>query len=217
MAVIVRKRKGENIGSLIFRFGRKMKQSGVLKNVKKKRFRARPANKRKRRSSALYRLKRQRKRKSMALREKLNQELILAQKAHDALKTDTLRLVSAAIHNQEIEKRVKADKPNLTEEEILSVFKKEAKKRKEAIQIYGSGGRPDLAQKEAAELKILEEYLPPELNESEIKKVVLKVIQELNARGSKDFNRVMPEAMKILKNQADASVISRLIKIALDK
>lgn len=151
------------------------------------------------------------------LKDKLNKDAVQALKNKDELRLGTLRLLSAAIHNLEIEKRTKSGTSDLTDEEITDLLRREARKRKEAIELYKKGERRELAAKEEAELKIVGEYLPPELGVEEIKKAVVAALAKVGSdvKGPQDFGRVMSEAMKILKGRADANLVSELVKKAL--
>lgn len=142
----------------------------------------------------------------MALLLHLNEDVKTALKSGDSLKVSTLRMILSSIHNREIEKRSKS-KDALTDEEIIDVLRKEAKKRKEAIEIYSKAGRADLKDKEAGELEIIQSYLPPEIGDEEIEKVVKSVI----ALGEREFGKVMKEAMKQLAGRAEARRVSELI------
>jgi len=132
------------------------------------------------------------------------------------VRLDTLRLLRAALHNREIEKRSKGESEGLTDEDVLGVVTREIKKRREAIEMFSKGGRDDSAAKEKAELGVLEVYLPPQMDEGEVKEVIRKVVAATGATSAKDFGKVMGEAMKVLKGKADASVVSRLMKEALE-
>ena len=143
----------------------------------------------------------------MALTEKINSKLKGAIKNGEALKVSTLRMVLSALHNREIEKRSKSQEP-LTEDEVLDVLKKEVKKRKESIEIYGQAGRDDLKDKEIVELKIVQSYLPPELSDEAIEEIVQKVV----ASGEKDFGKVMKAVMAEVKGQADSRKVSEIVK-----
>jgi len=143
----------------------------------------------------------------MGLTEKINNELKDAMKSGAELKVGTLRMVLAAVHNKEIEKRSKNQEP-LNEEDVVDVLKKEVKKRKESIEIYGSAGRNDLKDKETLELQVIQSYLPQEMSDEEVEKVVKKVI---NA-GEKGFGKVMKAVMAEIKGQADSRKISEIIK-----
>jgi len=147
----------------------------------------------------------------MALLLRLNEDVKAALKAGIPLKVSTLRMLLAAIHNREIEKRSK-NKDELTDEEVVDILRKEVKKRKEAMEIYGKANRADLKDKEEAELKIIESYLPPEMAYEEIEKVVRNIISS----GEKDFGRVMKEAMKQLTGRVEAGRVSEVVKSSLE-
>jgi hypothetical protein len=149
---------------------------------------------------------------SGTLLETINADLKAAMKSGDAARLGTLRMLAAAIHNREIEKHGKG---GLTADDVLDVAQKEAKKRKESIQLFMQGGRPDLAATETAELAILKVYLPEELGEEEVRKVVAAAIKATQPQGAKDFGKVMGAAMKELKGRADSTLVTALIKEAL--
>jgi uncharacterized protein len=140
----------------------------------------------------------------------LQEDIKEALKARDALTAGTLRLLLSGIKNKEIEK-----KEELTEEEILKAIQGEAKKRKEAIEIYTKAGRTELAEKEAAELKILQKYLPEELGDEELQKIVDEAIAEVNPATPQDFGKVMGAAMKKTQGRADPKKVTELVKKAL--
>lgn len=122
-----------------------------------------------------------------------------------------LRLLLSSIHNEEIAKRSRGGESVLTTDEEVVVLKREAKKRKEAIDLYRQGGRTDLAEKEERELKVINQYLPPEMSREAIEEVVKKVV----AAGAKDFGSAMKEAMKDLKGKADGQTVAEIIKSVL--
>jgi len=157
----------------------------------------------------------------MNLKEKIEQDLKEAQKKNEALSVSTLRLLSAALHNREIEKRTKLarqgekdleEKSNLVNEEIISVIQSEVKKRKESIEAFEKGGRKELAAKETAELKILMAYLPEQLSEDEIKKIAQEVIKTTGAISKAEMGRIMKEVMQRVKGQADGQMVSRVVQ-----
>ncbi len=148
----------------------------------------------------------------MALLNRINEDLKLALKSQDETQITTLRLLLAAIRNREIEKRAKDKSAELTDEEVMVLIKKEAKKRKEAMEIYGRSGREELAKKETAELKILEKYLPVEASEAEMEAVVKQTMGELKPTSEKDFGRIMKGAMAKLQGRGDASYVSQMVK-----
>ncbi|MAF80209.1 glutamyl-tRNA amidotransferase [bacterium] len=150
-------------------------------------------------------------------KEKIQQDLKEALKGDDTKRRDTLRLLLSAIQNEEIGKKGKEKDEELSEEEVIGVLQKEAKKRKESIEAYTKGDRPDLVEKEEEELKIIEKYLPEEMGEEEVAKIVDEAVQTVNPESMKDFGKVMGEVMKRTKGRADNSKVSKLVKEKLEK
>jgi hypothetical protein len=159
------------------------------------------------------------------LKEKIQQDLNKAIKERKEIEVSTLRLLLAAIFNKEKEKRYKLSKqkPDLTEkdlekesqlvdEEVIEVISFEIKKRKESIELFKKGQRQDLVEKEAKEKDILEKYLPEQLSEEEIKKLVKEVIDKTEAKEIKDMGKVMAELMPKVKGKADGSLVSKIVK-----
>jgi len=146
------------------------------------------------------------------LKEKIKNDLNKAIKEKNSLASDTLRMLLSAISNKEKENKYKENREELTEEEVLEVTSSEAKKRKEAILGFEKGGRTESAEKEKAELVILEEYLPEQLSEEEIRKVVEETIRETSASTMKDIGKVMANLMPKLKGLADGSLVSQIVK-----
>lgn len=147
----------------------------------------------------------------MEIREQLMSEVKAAMKEKNQLKLDTLRFLQSAIKNREIELR-----PNpITSEEVLGVIKKLVKQRKESIEQYKAGNRQDLADQEAAELKILETYLPAQMGKDQIEKVVAEVIAALGAKSVKDMGSVMKEVISRTAGTADNKTVSEVIKSKL--
>lgn len=159
------------------------------------------------------------------LKQKIQTDLTQAVKKGDETGRSTLRMLSAAILNKEKEKRYKASKeePDLNEEElaeksalideeIVEVISSEVKKRKEAIEGFEKGEREDLVKKEKAELEVLEAYLPEQLSEEEIKKIVKEAIEKVGAKEIKDMGKVMSEIMPKVKGKTDGSLVSRTVK-----
>jgi len=144
------------------------------------------------------------------LSEKIQIDLRNAQKAKDELKVSTLRLLLSAIKNFEIAKQGTSYTAN--DQEVVSVIGKEVKQRKEAIEQFKKGDRQDLVDKETNELKILEEYLPQQLSEEEIKELVDKKISKLGATSTSDIGRVMGVLLGELKGKADMGLVNRVVK-----
>ena len=143
----------------------------------------------------------------MTLYDDIIHDLTSAIKGRDTLKLSVLRGLKTAIKNKQVELR-----QELNEDQIRGVISSEIKKRKEAIEVFNQGSRPDLADKEEAELKILTGYLPPQLSGAEIKEILANVIEELSASGPKDLGRVMKSAMPKLAGRADGREVNQLAR-----
>jgi uncharacterized protein YqeY len=144
----------------------------------------------------------------MSLIERLNSELKTAMKSSQGERLGVMRLVLAQIHNREKEKQATGQAPILTEEEILEVMQKEAKKRREAIELFKKGGREDLASKEEGELAIISEFLPAQMGREEIASIVDGYMK----KGISDFASLIKEVMKEVKGKADGRLVSEVIK-----
>ena len=153
-------------------------------------------------------------------KQKIQEDLNSSLKEKRELEVSVLRMVLAAILNKEKEKRFKSGKTEeipLTEEEIIDVISSEIKKRREAIELYTRGVRPELAEKEKKEMEILQKYLPEQLPEEEIKKLVKVAIDKVGAKEIKDMGKVMAELMPQVKGRADGSLVSKIVKELLSK
>ncbi len=137
----------------------------------------------------------------------LKDDLKTAQLEKDELKTSVLRLLLSEIHNSAIQKG-----SELTEDEITSVLNREAKKRKEAATAFKNAGREDQSEKEEAELKILESYLPEQVSTEELTKVVTEVINELGANSMQDMGKVIGQVLSKLGTSVDGSRVSQVVK-----
>lgn len=131
-----------------------------------------------------------------SLKERISKDLIQALKNKDEIKVSTLRLFLAGVHNREIENKGRGGEANLTDDESFEILRREAKKRKEAMEIYVKANRIELANREEEELKVLEGYLPAQLDSAAVSKIIDEAVQSVKPVGSKDFGRVMGEAMK---------------------
>src|SRR3989304_1053759 len=139
--------------------------------------------------------------------ETLQAKIGEALKAHDEIRLSTLRLLSSAFNYEFIAKQHK-----LSEEEELAVDRKEAKKRKEAIEAYEKAGAQDRADKEKKELAILEEYLPAQLSDAEVEKMVDEAIAETGAKTMADMGKVMGAAVAKAAGRAEGGKISELVR-----
>ncbi len=149
----------------------------------------------------------------MSLKEKINTDLKDSMKSGDKLRLETIRSIRALI----LEFEKSGSGKEFTDEEGLRILTVAAKKRKEAIEQYNNANRSDLADKEAAELKIIEEYLPKQLTHDEILDEVKKIADEVGAKGKEDFSKVMPVAAKNLKGKADGKVIREILEKLLSE
>lgn len=148
----------------------------------------------------------------MTLKEKITADLIAAMKAKDKIRLSSLRLLKAAVMKFEVSGDKKKD---ASDEEVLQIMGKEVKQRKDSIDAYRKGGREDLAGKEEAELKILLAYLPAQMSEDELKKVVSQVINQTGFTSKADFGKVMGAVMGQVKGKADGQMVNRLISAML--
>ncbi len=144
----------------------------------------------------------------MMLKEKIHADLLAAMKAKEDVKMGALRLLKAAVMKFE----VAGDKKKAaSDEEVLQIIGREVKQRKDSIDAYQKGGRADLAVKEEAELKILQAYLPAQMGEEELRKVVSQVISQTGAASKADFGKVMGAVMAQVKGKADGQMVNRLV------
>lgn len=148
----------------------------------------------------------------MNLFEKISESVKLAQKSGEAERLAVLRLFVAQIKNREIEKRGSGSSEPLAEEEVLTVLQREAKKRKESIELFLKGGRKDLADKEEKELAMIYEFIPSPMSQEEVEKEVQGV---LSGNSSREFNVLMKECMAKLKGRADGKMITEILKSKL--
>lgn len=147
----------------------------------------------------------------MATVETLTSDIATAMKARDRLALDALRMLKTALTNKSIEKG-----RDLEPAEALQVVNTLVKQRRDSIEQFTKGGRPDLAQKEAAEIDILERYLPAPASDSEIAAAVTEAVEETGASGIKDMGRVMKAAMARLAGKTvDGRVVSDAVKARL--
>jgi uncharacterized protein YqeY len=148
----------------------------------------------------------------MGLKEKLQADLTDAIRSRNEVVSGTVRMLLAAITNEEV--AGKAAKV-LTEAEIITVLSREAKKRREAVEAYTQAKRDDLASKEKAEAAVIANYLPEQLSEDEIKKLIQAAIAETDAKGPAGMGLVMKVLQPKIAGKADGGVVSGLVKAAL--
>ena len=144
------------------------------------------------------------------LKEKILADTKVAMKAGDVKRLGVLRMLSSALNNAKIEKRAKTGKEEeLADDEALLVLAREAKKRRESITIFEQGGRADLAQGEKEELVFIENYLPKQMSEAEIRSALEKAVA---AAPVKEFGAIIKDASKEFKGKADGSLVAKLLK-----
>jgi uncharacterized protein YqeY len=148
----------------------------------------------------------------MGLKEKLQADLTEAIRGRDEVKSGTIRMLLSAITNEEV--AGKAAKV-LTDAEIITVLSRETKKRREAVEAFTAAKRDDLANKEKAEAVVIAQYLPEQLSEAEIKKIIADAIAETNAAGPAGMGLVMKVLQPKIAGKADGGVVSALVKAAL--
>jgi uncharacterized protein len=146
----------------------------------------------------------------MGLKEKIGDDLKAAMKSGDKTRLETLRTLRAALLEKEIEKR--GSHTTMSPEDDVAVLLSAAKKRKESMEHFQKGGRPELVAQEASELAIIEEYLPRQLSAEEVNQVIEKAVAETGASSPADFGRVMPLVMKQLKGKTDGKLVQELVK-----
>ena len=134
--------------------------------------------------------------------------------AKDAVKLGVLRGLLAAFTNENVTLKRKPDQ-ELTDEEVITVIGRQAKQRKDSIEQFEKGGRPELAADEKAELTILEEYLPAQMTREEIVEAVKAKMAELGISAKADMNKLMGPIMKDLKGRADGKVVQEVINTLL--
>jgi hypothetical protein len=144
------------------------------------------------------------------LREKIADDMRTAMKARDQARVGALRMLMAAVKNSEVEKL-----HELSDDEVVEVVAREAKRRRESIEAFEKGGRADLVEKESAELGVLEAYLPAKLSDEELAGIVDEAIAETGASSPKQMGEVMKAVMPKVRGRADGAQVSALVKARL--
>ena len=148
------------------------------------------------------------------LKNKLQSDLNDAIKSRNTLVAETIRMVLAAITNEEVAGK---EKKELSDAEVITVLNREAKKRREAAEAFEQGGRADKAATERAEGEVIAGYLPEQLSEAEIKKLIEETIAAVGASGPADMGKVMGALKAKVAGKADGAMVSSLVKAALNK
>lgn len=151
------------------------------------------------------------------LKEKIKADMKEALKSSKTFELGVIRMLLASLQAKEKEKQYKSGEEQLTEEEVISAIASEVKKRKDAIALYQQGGRPELAENEKKEIEVLQKYLPEQLSEEEIRKLVTESIASTGAKEVKDMGKVMADLNPKIKGKADGGEVSKIIKELLGK
>ena len=147
----------------------------------------------------------------MKLKEQIIADMTAAMKSRDAARTSTLRMLKAAITNRE-----KEGGDALTDEDVMKLLRSQVKQRRDSVEQYQKGGRPELAAKEEAEIAIIETYLPQAASQEEIDQAVAAAIAETGASSMKEMGAVMKAAMaKLTGKNADGKMVSEAVKAKL--
>jgi len=146
----------------------------------------------------------------MNLRQRIEQDMKLAQKSGDRLKLSLTRLLKSDIRYKEIEKG-----KELSDEEVLEVISSSAKKHRDSIEQFKKGGREDLSKKEEEELNLILGYMPAQFNSEELERLVEESMTEVGAEGEKDIGKVMKALMPKVKGRADGKMVNLLVSSKL--
>ncbi len=146
----------------------------------------------------------------MSLREKITEDMKTAMKARETEKLGAIRLLQSALKQKEVDERVV-----LTDDMVLAIIEKILKQRKDSIEQYTAGNRPDLVAKEEFEVGVLSAYMPAQLSEAEVNAILEAVIAETGATTSKDMGKVMNALRPKVAGRADMGKLSALVKARL--
>ena len=144
---------------------------------------------------------------SATIKDKITEDMKNAMRAQQKERLGTIRLILAALKQREVDERIV-----LTDEDILAILNKMIKQRRDSISQFEAGNRPELAAKEAEEIKLIQEYLPAQFSAAEIEKAIADAIQESGAASGKDMGKVMGILKSKLSGKADMTVVSAKVK-----
>ncbi len=147
----------------------------------------------------------------MALKEKLIEDLKSSMKNKDTIRKNTITMIRAAIKQREVDERIQLD-----DDGIIEIISKQLKEKKNVIDDFKRGQRQDLVEQTEKEMEILLEYLPKQLSEEDIRKIVMETVKEVNASSMKDIGLVMKSVMPKLKGKADGSTVNKIVKEILE-
>ncbi len=146
----------------------------------------------------------------MNLQERLTEAMKDAMRAKDSLRLNAIRLIRTAVKNREIDER-----RELGDQDVIGVLSSLVKQRRESAQVYRENNRPDLAEKEEAELAIIEEFLPAQLSEAELSEMIEEAVRQTGAASMKDMGKVMKHLAPQTLGRADGRVVSERVKARL--
>jgi uncharacterized protein YqeY len=148
----------------------------------------------------------------MDINTRLNDEMVIAAKARDKVRLSAIRMLKTALHNKEIDLM----RP-LNESETLQIISAMVKQRKDSIEQFAKGGRTDLVEKEEAELKVVQEFMPAQMSDDEVESIIQKAIAEAGAVSVKDMGKVMKVLMPQLTGKADGKMVGEKVKALLSQ
>lgn len=148
----------------------------------------------------------------MSLKEKITEDMKAAMRAKDAARLGTIRLLTAAMKQKEVDERIE-----LTDAQVHAIIEKMIKQRKDSISQFEAGGRQDLVDIEKAELVVLVDYMPASLPEAEVQAAVTAAVTKAGATGPQDMGKVMALLKAELAGRADMTAVSAMVKVALTK
>lgn len=146
----------------------------------------------------------------MTLKKKMDQEMILAAKAKNKIRLSALRMLKSGLHNREIDL-----KRELNEAEFLQLLSAMVKQRKDSIEQFEKGGRTDLVEKEETELKVIQEFMPTPMSETELDAMIAEAIRETGAASVRDMGKVMATLMSKVTGKADGKMVGEKVKARL--
>ena len=148
----------------------------------------------------------------MSLREKINEQFNIALKSKNKTLVSTLRLILAAIKERDIANRTSEKKETIKDVEIIKVLRRMKKQRQESADLYKKGGRQELVEVEVSEIKIIDTFLPKQLNEEETKKICEEAIESLGASSIKDIGKIMGTLKQKYSNSIDFSKVNTIVR-----
>ena len=149
---------------------------------------------------------------SDSILDRLNEDLKAAMRNKDKVRLRTLRSLRSALKNKEIDQREEGVETVLSEQDQLSVLRKQVNQRKDSIEQYEDAGRDDLVQKEEEELEVLEEYMPAQMDDDELRSHLEGIIEDVGAESMADMGPVMGRAMDALRGRVDGSRVQEMVR-----